>query len=135
MPKYVSDEKRADIIQNSLDGANNKDIAKFARVTVRTVERILKEYRETGTSTVKVANCGRKSVISEEYKMKIIEKIEEQPDITLLEIIRELDLNITESGLSKWLKKQGFTYKKKQLIQQSKTAQMYKKNAKNSKKN
>jgi transposase len=51
-------------------------------------------------------------VISSELECKVLNKIKEFPDITLLEIIETLELKITGSGLSKWLKKRGYSFKK-----------------------
>jgi transposase len=42
-------------------------------------------------------------------------KIKEAPDTTLLELITEFKIGITESALSKKLKKLGYSYKKTNL--------------------
>jgi transposase len=132
MPKYISTEKRADIIFHKQSGKSNKLIAEFMRVCIRSVERVWADYEACGKSEANVQNCGRKSVITPEQKVKIISTIEEQPDITLNELIERFELAITEGGLSKYLKKLDYSFKKRQLIQQHKTGMMFKKNAKNS---
>jgi transposase len=75
LPKYVSKEKREDIIFHSKNGESNAVIAKFLRISVRTVERILKAFSEETAFDIKVHNCGRKSVINPEIEAKIIAKI------------------------------------------------------------
>jgi transposase len=132
LPKYVSNEKRNDIIFHKQSGKENPVIAEFMRVCVRTVERVWSDFQATGKSETKVQNCGRKSVITAKQQGKIIAQIKETPDITLLELIEKFTLPITEGGLSKYLKKLGYSFKKRQLILQRKTARMSEKNAKNS---
>ena len=132
LPKYISNEKRNDIIFHKQSGKENRVIAEFMRVCVRTIERVWADFQATGKSEAKVKNCGRKSVITTNQKMKIIAQIKETPDITLFELIEKFTLPITAGGLSKYLKKPGYSFKKRQLILQHKTARISKKNAKNS---
>ena len=75
---------------------------------------------------------GRKSAIDEKTMAKIEAKINQTPDVTLLELIDKFKLKVTESALSKKLKKQGYSFKKRQLIRQSKTVPTSKKSANNS---
>lgn len=127
MPKYISNEKRADIIFHKKKGKNNKEISEYMRVSIRTVGRIWKDYQSHGKTEANVHNCGRKSSITGEQKEIIFKEIENVPDITLNELIEKFELKITEGGLSKYLKKQGLTYKKRQHIQPNKTEKMFKK--------
>jgi transposase len=115
LPKITSKEKREDIIYHSERGESNKTIAKWARVCLRTVERILERFKKTGSTDSKIHNCGRKSKISKSAEQKIIGQIEETPDITLNELIEKFDLPLTESGLSVRLKNLGYTFKKRIL--------------------
>jgi transposase len=131
MPKVISKEKREDIISNKIEGKESSVIAEFLRVTTRAVDKIWKQFRESGNVETKIHNCGRKSVISAEQEVNIAKEIKETPDVTLLELIEKFSLQITESGLSKWLKKRGYSFKKRQLIQRSKTVLMSKKSEKN----
>jgi transposase len=71
-----------------------------------------------------MGNSGRKAKLSSEDTLKIIAKIEGKPDITLLELIDEFSLDISESGLSKVLKKLDFTFKKRLFIQKNKSEKM-----------
>lgn len=130
MPKYISNEKRADIIFHKKNGKNNKEIAGFMRVCTRTVGRIWKDYQSIGKTEANIHKCGRKSSITDEQKEEILKEIENVPDITLNELIEKFELKITGGGLSKYLKKQGLTYKKRQHIQPNKTEKMFKKNEK-----
>jgi transposase len=98
---------------------------------VRSVERILKSFSQNKAFDLKIHNCGRKSVISIEQEAKIVAEIKETPDITLLELIEKFELKITESGLSKWCIKHGYSFKKRLFIQQNKTVRTFRKNAAN----
>ena len=133
MPAYITNEKRADIIFHKKNGKESKTVAEFMCVCVRSVERVWKDFQTEGKVEANVHNCGRKSVITSEQNVKILEEIKNTPDITLNELIEKYDLKITEGGLSKYLKALGLTYKKKVLIQRNKTELMYKKNASNGK--
>ena len=115
MPKYISNEKRKDIIFHKQSGKENAIIAEFMRVCVRSVERVWADFQRAGKSEAKVKNCGRKSSITPSQKAKIIEKIKKTPDVTLNELIEKFDLKITEGGLSKYLKKLDFSHKKNNL--------------------
>ena len=61
-------------------------------------------------------NSGRKPLVSEDDMSLIIKKIKNVPDITLREIIEYFNLSLSESALSKRLKKLGYTYKKRCCI-------------------
>ena len=132
MPKVISEEKRKDIIFHKQNGVESKVISAFLRVTVRVVDKIWKQYRDTNSIENKIQNCGRKSVISEDLEREIIDEIKKTPDITLLELVEKFQIPITEGGLSKWLCKRGFSYKKRRHTPLNKTVLMFNKNGKNS---
>jgi transposase len=119
----ISREKRELIIKHKESKKKEAEIAVWLDVSTRSVRRIWKLYRTIGDISSRMENSGRKAKISSETTLKIIAKIEEQPDITLLEMIDEFSLDISESGLSKMLKKLGFTFKKRRFIQKNKSVQ------------
>lgn len=118
----ISKEKRELIIKHKQNKKKEAEIAEWLGVSVRSVRRIWKLFTTIGDISSKMSNSGRNPKIPSETVLKIIAKIEEQPDITLLEMIDEFSLDITESGLSKMLKKLDFTFKKRLFIQKSKNA-------------
>ena len=120
----ISKEKRELIIRHKQGKKKEADIAEWLDVSVRSVRRIWKLYRTIGDISSNTGNAGRKSKLSSESTLKIIAKIEEQPDITLLELIDEFSLDISESGLSRILKKLDFTFKKRLFIQKNKNEMM-----------
>lgn len=122
MAKPISNEKRRDIIKHMQSGESKGNIAKWLFVCVRTVTRVWNKFQEVGSYEPEPSNCGRKPLVSAETMDEIIRRIEEQPDITLNELIEAFLLRISESALSKRLKKAGLTYKKRLFTQRSKSA-------------
>jgi len=123
MPKPVSNEKRALIVKHIQAGEPKEDIAKWLFICVRTVERVWSKYLKTGHYKPEPLNCGRKPKINPQTMENIIAKIKEQPDLTLLEIIEEFNLPISQAALCKRLKKRGLTFKKRLFIQKIKNEQ------------
>ena len=117
MPKPISNEKRADIIKHIQAGESKEDIAKWLLVTLRTVNRVLKRYNETGSYLALPNAGGQKPLITEETMNQVAQKVKEVPDMTLLELIEEFNLPFSESALSRRLTRLGFTYKKIHFIQ------------------
>jgi transposase len=132
MPKPILNEEREKIIKHKLNGEKEADIARWLFISKSAVSQIWGTYQRTKNCELRYGNCGRKSVITTEQEAKIIAKIKKTPDVTLLELIDKFALEITEGGLSKWLKKRGFSFKKRLLIQQSKSAPMSKRREKSS---
>jgi transposase len=118
--KAMSIEIRQLIIVAKQRGETHKDIAKWFGVKTVTVKMFLRYYKRTG-SIVPKSNVGRISVLTEEQITKIHNKIEAESDAALAEIIDDLNLPIKKSQLAKWLKKNGYSYKKKRYIHQLKT--------------
>lgn len=133
MAKPLSKEKREDIIFHKKAGKENKVIAEFMRVCVRTVERVWKLFNDTNSIEPKPQNSGRKPMVTQEIMNKVINKIKEQPDITLQELIDLYALGISQSALCRRLIKEGLTLKKRRSILKNRTEKILKKKEKNSK--
>ena len=114
--KPISLEDRERILKHKANGENEQNIAKWLMIGVSTVYQILALHRKTGSVLPKPYK-GNNRKITATQDVKIREVIKESPDITLNELIVALDLNVTESGLSKHLKKMGLTFKKRRCIQ------------------
>lgn len=77
------------------------------------ITRLLALYRETGGYEPRPLNNGRKSRLDEETLGKIRQRIEEQPDITLYELIGEFSLPVSTQALCKTInQKLGLVRKK-----------------------
>jgi len=117
MAKTISKEKREDIIKHIKAGERKENIVKWLFICKRTVNRVWAKFEATGRYEAEPHRGGRKSKISEEMMEKVVEKVKEQPDITLLELIEEFQLKVCQSALCRRLIKRGFRYKKRHYIQ------------------
>jgi len=124
MPMPLSKEIRKLIIYHKENGAKNREIANWLRITERSVERILRLYRERNTIEPKPHNKGRRPAFGCEKMEQIRARIAEQPDITLEELIEHFQLNISISALSRRLKKLDLTFKKRRCFQRSNSVPM-----------
>jgi len=113
----ISISERKKIIEARERGESYDNIVKWFKVSISSVFNILRKYKETG-SYEPTPFPGKQSNFTDEMNTKIIAKIKETPDITQQDLIDELKLNITQPGLSKHLKKLGFTLKKRLSMQQ-----------------
>ena len=109
-------EDREKIIKHKANGESVKNIAKWLMIGSSTVYQILALHKKTGSIKPKPYK-GNNHKITATQDTKICQTIKKTPDITLNELITTLNLKVTESGLSKHLKKTGFTYKKRHYNQ------------------
>jgi transposase len=120
----ISDEKREIIIEAKKRGENEKTILNWVKdISRSSITKIWKQYQTTGTHKPK-PYPGSTSHLTPEQDKQIRNKIKQTPDITLNELIDELHLDLTESGLSKHLKAMELTFKKRRSMQVSKNETM-----------
>jgi len=119
MPMPLSQEIREKIIYHKKNGEKNAEIAKWLRVSIDSVKRIWRTYREKNTVKPKPHNKGRKPAFCSQKMEKITAKIKEQPDITLEELVEEFHLKISISALSRKLTKTDLTFKKRRCFVKS----------------
>lgn len=125
MPKPISQEVRELIIYHKQKGSKNAEISEWLKVSVKSVKRIWQMYRKENTIASKVNNSGRKAAFCDAKVNKITEKIQEQPDLTLEEIIKIFHINISVSALSRKLIKLDLSYKKRRYMQKNSFAPMF----------
>ena len=91
-----------------------KVIAQAYGVSEREVYKLAAQMRETGSVEARTGNCGRKAKLTEEDLERVDKAIQAQPDITFGELIRDLELDISESRLVRIVReKLGYSLKKK----------------------
>jgi transposase len=127
----LSQEKREAIVFHKINGEKENDIARWLRISKSSVTKTWKLYKTHNSVSPKLRTQGRKPAFGQETLEKIIAKIKEQPDITLLELIDKFELKISESGLSKKLNKIDLNFKKRRFLQKSNNAKMSKNAVKN----
>lgn len=73
---------------------NAEEIAKYFSVNKSTVYRLVERRNRTGSYETRTNLRGRKPALSEEQRDAIIQLVQEQPDITIHEILESLHLNV-----------------------------------------
>jgi len=125
MPKAISQEVRELIIYHKQKGNKNAEISEWLQVSEKSVKRIWQMYRNQNTIAAKVNTGGRKAAFCDAKLKKITEKIRQQPDLTLEEIIKIFHINISVSALSRKLIKLDLSFKKRRYMQKSNFAPMF----------
>ena len=124
MAKPISNDKREAIVKHMQAGESKEDIAKWLLIHIRTITRVWNKYNTTGSYEPNPHKRGRKPLVTSETMDDVVSKIKEVPDITLLELIDEFDLPISESALCRRLIKLGLPFKKRHSIQTDKNERM-----------
>lgn len=121
--KPISTDKRENIIAAKQRNETVEQIKKWLNVSDSTISRIWNKFLKTG-SYAPIPYTGRKSDIPPAKDEEIRAKITESPDITAEELIAELSLNLTVSGVYRHLAKMNLTYKKRRSMLMDKNARM-----------
>ena len=66
---------------------NAREIAKYFSVNESTVYRLIEERARTGSYETRTQLRGRKTILTEKQHHDILELVQEQPDITMKEIV------------------------------------------------
>ena len=122
MPNPLPQSVRENIIYHHKNGATNEEIVKWLRVSKSSVKRIIRYHREGKSIEPKTYKRGRKPAFCDAKMNKILEKIAEQPDITLDELVENFKLNISISALCRKLLKKKLSFKKRRSFQKSSSA-------------
>ena len=99
MPKPLSMDIRKRIIDAKLRGDTEEAIAREKEVNKSTITKLWALYKETGSYEPRPNPNGRKPALSSQQLVQITNKINEQPDISLQELIDEFDLPVCVSAL------------------------------------
>ena len=113
MPKPLSNDLRERIIKAKLRGDSEAKISVEKEVNKSTITKLWALYKATGSYEARANPNGRKPALSAEHIRQITQRINEQPDVTLYELIEEYDLPVSVSALCRTVKnKLGFRFKK-----------------------
>jgi transposase len=99
MPLPMSNDLRKRIIEAKARGDTNKKIAMEKEISESAIERLLALYRSTGSYEPRIHHRGRKPRLTLDQLESVRVRILAQPDISLLELIEELNLPVCESAL------------------------------------
>lgn len=111
----LSNEARKTIIEAHEKGHKSKELADIFGVDVSNINKLIRQYKKTGSYELRTHERGRKPTLSEEDKKNIATLIMENPDITINEIIEKLNLNLKNEAVRKAVRKMGFVRKKKSI--------------------
>ncbi|MDR1992002.1 MAG: hypothetical protein LBQ98_00630 [Nitrososphaerota archaeon] len=128
--RATDNKTRENIISAMQRKEKRHTIAQRLNVSISTIDKIWHKFKTTRTY-LPTPYKGRKNTLTQKQEEDIKTKIHQTPDITLLELIDELALDLTESGLSRHLKKMDLTFKKRLTMQTTKNDPMSSKNAPN----
>jgi len=113
MPRPLSNDLRKRIIDAKLRGDTEEKISAEKEVNKSTITKLWALYQKTGSYQARPNPNGRKPALSTQQLEQIAEKINEQPDITLQELIDELSLPVCVSALCRTVNgKLGLRFKK-----------------------
>lgn len=113
----TSIEKREMIIQAKADGMKIEEIVKVYHVGRSTVYDLLKLEKETGSIQPRPHEYGRKPSLNQEKLAELRQLLDARCDITLWEIIEEMELEICISALSRIIRKKlNYHLKKRQYM-------------------
>ena len=125
MPSPLSNDLRKRILEAKLRGDTEDKIALEKAVNKSTVTKLWALYRETGSYEPRPNLGRRKPALSLQQLEQITNRINEQPDITLQELIDELRLPVCISALCRTINnKLGFRFKKKLFTPSNKIERM-----------
>jgi transposase len=114
MPRAYSEELRGRVIEAVQGGASRREAAEEFEVSPSSAVKWVQRWEETGSTAPKPTG-GSVSPL-EEHSDLVLELVNQQPDLTLVEIVADLRKHrIVTSRSSVWrfLKRQGLTFKKK----------------------
>ena len=110
----LNNETRALLVDAYQRHGNAELVASMFAVAPRTVYRLVAQMRDTGSVALRTSQRGRKPKLSDDQLRQIDELIQQKPDITLLDIQEELNLDCSESTLSRAVRfKLGYSLKRK----------------------
>lgn len=92
-----------------------KGIALAYGVSVPSVYRLAEQKARTGSVELRVSKRGRKRMLVQEDLENIARAVDEQPDITLAEIVEKLNLPVGIETVRRRLQAMGYRRKKKMI--------------------
>jgi transposase len=122
MPMPISNEVRRLILRARDNGYSVKEIIEIFDVKKTAVYDLFSRTNETGSYEPLPHGGGRKPALSQEQLDNITRKINEQPDITLQELIDEFHLPVCISALCRTINnKLGLRFKKNSARRRTKS--------------
>ena len=93
------------------DGKSKRETARLLNIPESTIRYIIKSYEINGTSEKSTRGGSRPRKFTEDIRSRIVLLINDENPYTLSDIVRELNINVHESTVWKWLKKLNYSWK------------------------
>ena len=125
MPKSYSIDLRERVIDAVEAGASRREAGERFEISASSSIRWLQRWRESGSAAPKPRG-GSVSPL-EEFAPQVLALIAEQPDLTLVETVKELRrrrIRTSRSSLWRFLDRHGITFKKKPFKPKNDSEQM-----------
>jgi transposase len=91
-------------------GHSTRELAASFGYCVAAVRRVRQRFKERGTLEPQTHRCGRKTLLTESRKARLLRLLERRPDATLAELGAQLGRPTSTMDL--WLKRLGWSSKK-----------------------
>lgn len=101
---------RERILQLYDQGQGTSEIAASFGYCVAAIRRVRQHFKERGTLEPQTHRCGRKTLLTESRKARLLRLLERRPDATLAELGAQLERSTSTIDL--WLKRLGWSLKK-----------------------
>ena len=101
-------------------GQSTTEIAKSLGYCVAAVRRVRQHFKARGTLQPQTQRCGRKTLLTEARKARLLRLLEQRPDATLAELAAPFKR--PTSTLDLWLTRLGWSCKKNAARQRAVTA-------------
>jgi len=115
MPKAYSDDFRRSVVRYVEQGHSCRKAAQIFGTSASFVVILMRQYRDTGRLKSKARGGVTRNSLSR-HLGKLVAWLEADPSLTLAEMVERLasrhSVSATKSGLSKLLRRSGYTYKK-----------------------
>lgn len=90
----LKNEERKLLVEAHEKGYKSKELADIFGIDESSVNRIIRQYKKTGSYELRTYKCGRKSILIETDLENISRLIDTNPDITINEIIEKLKMKL-----------------------------------------
>lgn len=126
MPRPLSNDLRARLVQAVESGLSRRSVAKRFDVSASAVIKLLDQWNRTGSFEPLPLGGDRKTQKIEQHAPEILGLIEQTPDITLAEIAAHLQethqVKVSESMVWRLIDRHGWSFKKNRSRQRTATA-------------
>jgi transposase len=113
---------RKRIIKLYAQGKSTDQISKSLGYCLAAVRRVRQHFKERGTLKPQTHRCGRTGYFTAGRQEQLRRLLEQKSDATLAELCEKIDRPVAISTMDVWVRKLGFSFKKRLSAPASRTA-------------